>query len=181
MRKLVLALMVVIGAATTLVIAAFATAGEGSHQITADSGLIGYQENPSNSTTGNGTFEAKVANDDESFDWTLHYEALEGTVQQAHIHFSQRGVNGGISIWLCGTATSPGPAGTLVCPPPPATISGTADATDVVGPTGQGIEAAAFGEILAAIRAGKAYANVHSSKWPGGEIRGQLNDPNGHD
>ncbi len=36
-----------------------------------------------------------------------------------------------------------------------------------------------WSEALAAIRAGKAYANVHSTKWPGGEIRGQLNDPNG--
>ena len=29
-------------------------------------------------------------------------------------------------------------------------------------------------EIVAAIRNGTAYANVHSSKWPTGEIRGQL-------
>jgi hypothetical protein len=44
----------------------------------------------------------------------------------------------------------------------------------VVGPTGQGIEAGAFAEIVAAIKEGTAYANVHSTKWPGGEIRGQL-------
>jgi hypothetical protein len=44
----------------------------------------------------------------------------------------------------------------------------------VIGPAGQGIEAAAFAEIAAAMRNGTAYANVHSSKWPGGEIRGQL-------
>jgi hypothetical protein len=46
-----------------------------------------------------------------------------------------------------------------------------------VGPPaapGQGIEPGAFAEIAAAIREGVAYANVHSSKWPGGEIRGQL-------
>jgi hypothetical protein len=48
----------------------------------------------------------------------------------------------------------------------------------VIGPSVQGITAGEFDEILAAIRAGKAYANVHSTTWPGGEIRGQLNDPN---
>jgi hypothetical protein len=44
----------------------------------------------------------------------------------------------------------------------------------VVGPGGTGIEPGALGEIVAAIRNGTAYANVHSTKWPGGEIRGQL-------
>jgi hypothetical protein len=41
-------------------------------------------------------------------------------------------------------------------------------------PVGGGIEPGAFAEIAAAIREGVAYANVHTSKWPGGEIRGQL-------
>ena len=41
-------------------------------------------------------------------------------------------------------------------------------------PAGQGIEPGAFAEIAAAIKAGIAYANVHTTKWPAGEIRGQL-------
>ena len=45
----------------------------------------------------------------------------------------------------------------------------------------QGIEAGNFEELAAALRAGHAYANVHSSKWPGGEIRAQINDPNEKD
>ena len=44
----------------------------------------------------------------------------------------------------------------------------------MIGPAGQGIEPGALDEILAAMRAGSAYANVHSSKWPGGEIRAQI-------
>jgi hypothetical protein len=56
----------------------------------------------------------------------------------------------------------------------PAEVSGVITADHIIGPTGQGIEAAAFPEIVAAMRDGTAYANVHSSKWPGGEIRGQL-------
>jgi hypothetical protein len=164
-----------------LAIAAFAAAGGGSHRIQAKQGLSGYQEVPQTlSTTGNGTFTAKVADDNESFHWTETYNALEGTVLQSHIHFGARGLANGISIWLCGTTANPGPAGTQVCPPPPATISGDADASDVIGPAGQGIEPGAFAEILAAIRAGKTYANVHTTKWPTGEIRGQLND-NGDD
>ena len=177
MRKYLFALLVLVAAGTTLLVAAFAVAGSGSSSISAKDGLEGYQEVPAVSTTGGGSFEAKVASDDSSFDWTLSYSALEGTVQQAHIHFGQRSVNGGISIFLCSNLGN-GPAGTPACPAPPATISGTADAADVIGPSVQGIAAGEFDEILAAIRAGKAYANVHSTTWPGGEIRGQLNDPN---
>ena len=130
-------------------------------------GLIGYQETlPTISTTGNGTFEAKVANDDSSFDWTLSYRRLEGSVTQAHIHFGQRSVSGGISIFLCRNLGN-GPAGTAALSPSPATISGTADATDMIGPAWRRESMPEqFDEILAAIRAGKAYANVHSTNWP---------------
>ena len=31
----------------------------------------------------------------------LSYDALEGTVTQAHVHFGQKSVNGGISFFLC--------------------------------------------------------------------------------
>jgi hypothetical protein len=178
MRKLVVALMLLVGAASTLVVAALATADGGSRNISAHGGLVGYQEVPATiSTTGGGTFSAKLANDGESFSWTLSYEALEGTVQQAHIHFGARGLANGISIFLCtniGNAP-PAPASpTQACPAPPATISGTAHANDVIGPLAQGIEPGAFDEILAAMRSGFAYANVHTVKWPSGEIRGQL-------
>jgi hypothetical protein len=42
------------------------------------------------------------------------------------------------------------------------------------GIVGQGIAPGEFEELLAAIRAGVAYANVHTSTFPGGELRGQL-------
>jgi hypothetical protein len=174
MRKLIVASLLLVGAASTLVVAAIATADGGPRNISAHGGLSGYQEAPATiSTTGGGTFTAKIANDGQSFDWTLSYEALEGAVQQAHIHFGARGLANGIAVFLCSNLGN-GPAGTQPCPAPPATISGTARPADVVGPTAQGIEPGAFDEVIAAMRAGVAYANVHSTKWPGGEIRGQL-------
>ena len=173
-RKTIVAALFGAAVLMALGISAFALAGAGSSKIEALDGLGGYQEVPAISTTGSGTFEARVNADDTAFDWTLTYDALTGSVTQAHIHFGQRSVNGGVSIWLCGTAANPGPPGTAVCPAA-GTVTGTATAADVVGPAGQGIAAGEFAEILAAIRAGKAYANVHSSLFPGGEIRGQLN------
>lgn len=84
-------------------------------------------------------------------------------------------MNGAISVWLCSNMPSPPtPPGTPPCPAPPATLSGMAEADDVVGPSGQGIEAGELDELVRAIEAGNAYANVHSTKFPGGEIRAQL-------
>ena len=71
--------------------------------------------------------------------------------------------------------------GTPACPTPGGTVEGDIDAADVIGPAGQGIEVGAFNEILAAMRAGAAYANVHSTKWPAGEIRAQVKKGRGGD
>jgi CHRD domain len=144
--------------------------------------LEGYQEVPAVSTDADGKFKAKIRED--RIDYRLSYEDLSGPVTQAHIHFGQRSVNGGISVFLC-TNLGNGPAGTQPCPPAPATITGTIRAADVVGPSGgptpQGIAPGEFEELLRAIRAGVTYANVHSQPFPGGEIRAQLNDDRDHD
>jgi hypothetical protein len=55
-------------------------------------------------------------------------------------------------------------------------VTGTIRPVDVIGPAVQGIAAGEFAELVKALRAGVAYANVHSSIWMGGEIRGQLGD-----
>jgi len=142
--------------------------------------LSGYEETPSAvSTTGNGTFKARISNDNSHIDWELSYADLEGAVQQSHIHFGQSGVTGPISVFLC-TNLGNGPTGTQPCPAPPATISGTITAVDVTNLANErGISAGEFDELLAAIRAGKTYVNVHSTRWPGGEIRSQINGNSG--
>lgn len=137
--------------------------------------LRGYQEVPAVSTLASGDFRATI-HDNARIDYELSYRDLQAPVAQAHIHFGQRAVNGGISVWLCGTAALPGPAGTPVCPSTnPATVTGTITATNVIGPGGaQQLGAGELAELLSAIRAGVTYANVHTSVSPGGEIRGQI-------
>ena len=88
----------------------------------------------------------------------------------------QRGVNGGIMVWLCQTAAFPSPVASTPQCPQSGTVSGVVSAADVIGPAAQGIAAAEFAEMVKAIGASVAYANVHSNKFPGGEIRGQLRD-----
>ena len=136
--------------------------------------LSGFQEDPLVlSTTGRGMFFARVDLRKQEITYRLSYSGLEGTVSQAHIHLGGARQSGGISVFLC-TNLGNGPAGTQACPPAPATVTGTIRPADVIGPVGQGITAQQFAELAAAIRAGVTYVNVHTSMYPGGEIRGQL-------
>ena len=138
--------------------------------------LVGYEEVPAISTVASGQFNAQISEDETAVAWTLSYGNLEGEIQQSHIHFAQRSVNGAISVFLCSNLGN-GPAGTQACPPPPATISGVFTAADVIGPNAQGIAPGELAELIRAIRAGQTYANVHSAKFPGGEARGQIGAP----
>lgn len=135
--------------------------------------LSGFEEVPAISTTGHGTFRATLSNDGQSLEYELRYAELEGEVAQSHLHLGQRGVNGGVAVFLCSNLGN-GPAGTQPCPPPAATITGTIVGADIVGPAGQGLEPGEWEELVRAIRHGSVYVNVHSDLFPGGEIRGQL-------
>lgn len=132
--------------------------------------LHGFNEVPAISSTGSGEFTAKIRSED-AVDWELSYEGLEGTVTTAaHIHLGQKDVNGGVSVFFCGGGGRP------ACTPGSGTFSGTFTAADVIGPVGQGIAPGELSELIAAIRAGQTYANVHTNKHPGGEIRGQVRE-----
>jgi len=151
-----------------------AKADGGKGSLKAD--LEGFEEVPVVSTTATGEFRVKINDGGSSFDYNLTYEDLEGEVTQAHIHLGQRGVNGGITIWLCDSDLNPSPiTSTPPCPGPNrGAVRGTVTAADVIGPAGQGVSAGEFEEVLDAMRAGVTYANVHTSMAPGGEIRGQI-------
>ena len=165
--------------ALALAFAAPAAFGDGNDKIRAR--LTGYQEAPSVSTVAGGRLEVDIHRDGNAFDWELSYSGLQGSVQQAHIHFAQKSVNGAIVVWLCGTGAPgtalAGPAGTPTCPQS-GTVSGTAMNGNVFpGSATQQLttgEATAIEEVIAAMRAGVAYANVHTTISPGGEIRGQI-------
>ena len=164
--------LVVVAAAGS---AAMASGDDGtSTQSTLQVRLTGYQEDPLTlSTTGVGEFRMKIDENSQEIEYQLTYGNLEGSVLQAHIHLGQRAQSGGISVFLCSNLGN-GPAGTQACPAAPATITGTIRPADVIGPTGQGISAGEFGELMDAMGAGVTYVNVHTTKYPGGEIRAQL-------
>src|SRR5262245_25754388 len=142
------------------------------------------------SSPASGRFTAKINRRMPSIEYELTYQGFDKTpvppttptaqppnmVLVAHIHFGQRWQNGGVSVFLC--ANNPpianAPAGTQVCPTPAGTITGTITPADVIGPANQLIAPGEFAELLDAIDAGATYVNVHSTFFPAGEIRAQL-------
>ena len=77
--------------------------------------------------------------------FTLKFSGLTGPAAAAHIHMGAKGVSGPVIVPLCGPCKT--------------TVSGTVTINATV---------------LSAIKKGKAYVNVHTAKYPAGEIRGQL-------
>ena len=176
MRKLVLTLSVVaIGALAVAGAVALAGGGGGNNGHAAV--MNGYNEvvggapaadSGSVSSTGRGSLSLRI--EDDGIHYRLRYRNMDAgeTVTQAHIHFAQQHVGGGIIAFLCA-----GPE--AACTTPNGDISGVITPAEIIGPADQGIEPGSYDEAVRAIRAGATYANVHSTpRFPQGEIRGQI-------
>ena len=136
--KLAVGVAVVGVAATT----AAAIAGDRAKLRTS---LSGYEEVPAVSSTGGGDYRAAIDRNSDEIQYRLTFSGIEGTTLQSHIHLGQKGVNGGITVFLCSNLGN-GPAGTQACPQS-GTIEGTITPADVLspGPT-QGLAAGDFDE-----------------------------------
>lgn len=151
----------------------------GTANPTLFSNLMGAQEVPARITTGQGDVSLTLSpgvdlllgTDDDLIDFTLNYDGLTA-VTQAHIHTGAVGVNAPFNIFLC-TNLPNAPVGGAVIPPCPATggtVTGTRTVADLVAAGAVNT----FPELIAAIQAGGTYVNVHTTAFPGGEIRGQI-------
>jgi hypothetical protein len=178
MKRIIMTVVAVTTVATTV----FAFSDEGGRKFREL--LNGYKEaiNPV-STAATGTFKATISKDETEISYELTFANLEGDVLQSHIHIGHPQNQGGIVLWLCGMdGATTGPAGTPRCnvsAPPDlrnGTVTGTLTAANVLAQTNNGIAAGEWEEVLGLIRAGRTYANVHSTKFPGGEIRAQLDN-----
>src|SRR5262245_33054215 len=145
--------------------------------------LTGVQETPIVVSQGRGTATLVISNDEKSINYELTYSGLEGNtvpsgqVLFAHVHVGRHTVAGGVAVFFCGGGNTPV---TQAACPVSGTVSGTWTSADVVGPASQGIDPtnqgadAAFARFAHEVKAGLSYANVHTTRSPAGEIRGQL-------
>ena len=128
--------------------------------------LSGFQEVTPKLTDAQGSLTAVLKAD--SISYKLTYTNMTSATLFSHFHFGQPGVNGGVYVFLCGGGGKP------ACPSPGGTVMGTITAADILAVPDQGINAGDFSAAVRALRSGDTYANVHSTRFPSGEIRGQL-------
>ena len=162
----VLAIVAVLG--LTIV----STSADQGSNASAKAKLSGFNEVTPKLTNGTGSFKATI--NGGTLTYTLTFSGLSTDATMAHIHFAQRGVNGNIFLWLCDSVGKPGPAGTPHCPAAGGTVSRSVTAADIQAVPDQNVSAGDFAGAIRIIRSGDAYANVHTTKFPGGEIRGQV-------
>jgi hypothetical protein len=120
--------------------------GASGSQETYQATLSGSQEVPPATTAGTGTADVRYNANNQMLSWSVTHSGLTGPVTAAHIH---------------------GPAG------PGANAGVLIPFTNVGGATITG-EAKITPEQLAQLTSGQWYVNLHTARYPGGEIRGQL-------
>ena len=135
--------------------------------------LSGANEVPPINTAGTADFNMTIQPGAITF--SLTFSDLSTPLVVAHLHFAPSKVAGGVMIFLCGGGGQPAcPAATS------GSITGTITAANVTGPASQGITAGNLDSALEAVRADLSYANMHTTNFPGGEIRGPVQRGAGH-
>ena len=144
--------------------------------------LSTFNEVPPKANGASGTFRARLSEDGTTLSWTFTWSGLSGPPLFAHIHFGLKGANYPVMTFFCG-----GPKGNPDIPQKPdcpqttsGSITGTTTAADIIAlntpgaTTDQALDQHDFAGFLRALGAGSAYANMHTTRFPGGEIRGQI-------
>ncbi len=135
--------------------------------------LTSFNQVPSVLSQAKGRFEAKL-NQDGTLSFWLSYSNMSSPVVQAHIHFGASKTNGGVMVFLCGGVKPACPASGSITGTLTAADVSVLPATNADSVIPQGIKPADIAGLVAAIRSGNAYVNVHSTTFPSGEIRGQV-------
>jgi len=125
--------------------------------------LTGTEEVPAVPTNGSGEATFQISEDETSITYQLSAEDMTSNILQAHIHLGRKGVNGPIVAFLFDARPTGVPGDELE-------VEGVIRAANLIGP----LQGHPFSELIAAIRSGNAYANVHTTVNPGGEVRGQI-------
>lgn len=167
-RFIPLALIAAALIAALVVVAASLAQGAEANNRNFVAHLSGHEEVPPVPTLARGQTVLQLNKAGTELKFKLIVANIED-VTQAHIHCGARGVNGPVVAFLYGFGPVVSPNGIL--------SQGTITDADIIAvPDSEACPGgvADFDEMMAKIRSGDAYVNVHTEANPGGEIRGQI-------
>jgi hypothetical protein len=171
MRKL--CLRAALAAAIVLAFGTSSTTTRASDDDVAISARMrGLGEVPPTNSKATAEFKGTISADGTTITYTLTWSGLTTLPLFSHIHFGPSKENGGVMVFLCGGGGKP-----ACTQATSGTASGTITANDITGPAAQGIDpapAGQFADVIRAILTNNAYANLHTTKFPGGEVRGSV-------
>jgi hypothetical protein len=148
-----------------------------------NSPMDGLQEAPTpRETPASGNAVYKLNDAETAIRYRLIVDDIEN-VFMAHIHQGPRGSAGPVVVWLYPSTTPDQPAPPNGGPIEGVIARGTITASDLVGP----LAGHPLADLVALLRNGGAYTNVHTSDgdailnegpgdFPAGEIRGQIKE-----
>ncbi len=124
--------------------------------------LSGTEVVPAVETKTTGEADFKLSKDGKELTYILKLKDIEN-VTAAHIHTGMMGANGGPVAGLFAGPKKEGKfSGELA--------KGTITDKSLVGP----LAGKTVGDLIEMIKGGGAYVNVHTDKYPDGEVRGQI-------
>ncbi len=126
----------------------------------------GEEEVPEVESRAQGEAVFKLSDDGRSLEYRLVVANIED-VLMAHIHEAPAGEVGPIVAWLYPAAP---PAELIPGRSQGVLAEGVVTADDLMGP----LEGADLEALVADLRAGNGYVNVHTTANPAGEVRGQI-------
>jgi len=124
--------------------------------------LSGKEVVPVVETKAMGEADFKLSKDGKELTYILKLMDIEN-VSAAHIHTAMVGENGGP---VAGLFAGPRKAGMFSGE----LAKGTITDKDLIGP----LAGKTIGDLVTMIKDGRAYVNVHTDKYPDGEVRGQI-------
>jgi len=169
MDKRTLAPAIALLAAGILTACGGSKATQPNNTVTFTATMTGANERPNpTGSTATGTWTGTLNTQTNVMTYTLTYSGLSANGSGSHIH-AQSDANGTANVVL-NFATFAG----ATTPFANGSTSGTAAGTvNMAGGTVTGLSITGD-SLLKAMNAGMAYVNVHSTAFPGGEIRGQI-------
>ncbi len=161
---IILIIMIVeTGAITNFLTPVFATAGVTEQQFTAK--LFGDMVVPPIETNATGLAEFRPILNENTVTYTLNVTDIDN-VTAAYIHSGEQGQNGPIVITLFKSDI-----------PTPKMVSGLLSEGDITADNLQGpLAGKQLSELLSSMHSMGLYVNVHTTKYPDGEIRGQISN-----